>query len=137
MTRMRLGVSAGIIALIIFVAFALSVPHTTRDVAVKKAPVEASPIPVVALRDAYKKGVHTFSGSLMVPNACTPITAAASLAGTASSSQSVAIVITAETATGTCLQVPTKVTFQTTLTAPSQLPLAVTVNGVVASTTPL
>jgi hypothetical protein len=133
---MRLGISAGIIALVIFVAFALSVPHT-RDVGVKKAVIEAPLVSVVALRDAYKKGAHTISGSLTVPNACTTVTAAASLTSTASSSQSIVVAVTTDVGAGICLQVPTRVTFQTTLTAPNALLVQTTVNGTAASTTPL
>jgi hypothetical protein len=131
---MRLGISAGIIAVIIFIAFALSVPHT-RDVAIKKPAVEAPSIPIVALHDVYKKGTHTISGSLVVSNACTTVSVNASLAGGASSTQSIALTLTSDVGSGICLQVPTRATFQTTLTAPNTLPIQASVNGIVASTT--
>ena len=133
-TRMRLWVSAAIIGVVVLIAFALSVPHTT-DLKVEKKLVETPAIPVVVVKDVFKKGVHTISGSLVVPNACTPVSASATLTGDASSTQSILLTLVSETASGICLQIPTKAPFQTTLTAPARLPLHVTANGVTASTT--
>jgi hypothetical protein len=134
--RMRLWVSAAIIAIIVLVTFMLSVPHT-RDAQMEKAVVETAPVPAVTIRDVFKKGVHTLSGSLEVPNACTQVQVQATLLGEASSTQTIAVALTSDIDTGVCLQVPTKASFQTTLTAPAKLPIEVTVNGEVASTTAL
>jgi hypothetical protein len=133
---MRLWVSAGIIACVILVLFALSVPHT-RDVAVKrKAETEPSSVPAVSLRDTYKKGVHTLSGAVTVPNACTPVAATASAIGEASSTTGIQLEVTYQIEPGVCLQVPTEVSFQATLAAPANIPIQLTVNGSPASTTP-
>jgi hypothetical protein len=135
MNRMRLWVSAAIIACIILIVFALSVPHT-RDVEVKSAASTTTNVSVVTVHDIFKKGVHTISGSIDVSNACTPVSASATLVGTASSTESILVAITLQVDPGICLQVPTSVSFRTTLTAPARLPIDVTVNGTPASTTP-
>jgi len=132
---MRLWASAGIIATVILIAFALSVPHT-RDVAVKLLPTVAPIVPTVTLHDAFKKGLHTILGSIKAPNACTPVSASASLVGNASSTQSILVAISMQSDSGICLQVPTLVNFKTTVSAPANLPITATVNGSLASTTP-
>jgi hypothetical protein len=38
---------------------------------------------------------------------------------------------------GICLQVPTRISFHTTVSAPANLPISATVNGSLASTTSL
>ena len=135
MTHMRLWASAGIIAAVILIAFALSVPHT-RDVAVKPLPIVASIVPTVTLHDAFKKGMHTISGSIETPNACTPVSASASLVGNASTTQSILVAVSTQTDLGICLQVPTLTNFKTTVSAPANLLITATVNGLVATTTP-
>jgi hypothetical protein len=136
MSRRHLWVSAAIIAVIVFIAFALSVPHT-RDVLMREQAAATSSVPVVAVHDAYKKGMHTISGSILVPDACIPASASVTLSGDASSTQSILIAVTTEDDGGICLQVPTSDTFQMTLAAPANLPIQATVNGVSASTTSL
>ena len=69
MSRKHLWISATIIACVIFISFALSVPHT-RDVSVEQSLAETANIPLVTLRDSFRKGVHTISGSFEAPNAC-------------------------------------------------------------------
>jgi hypothetical protein len=133
MSRTHLWISAAIIALVVFVAFALSVPHT-HDVAIKKAADAVASVPVVSLHDVYKKGTHTISGAVTVPNACIPVEATASLVGSASSTQNILVALTFPNDSGTCLQLPTSVTFETTLAAPAKLPIEASVNGVTAST---
>lgn len=136
MTHKRLLIAAAIIAIIVIAGFAISVPHTVRDLA--HAPAEektAATIPVVSLKDSYKKGVHTITGSFVTPNACSVLTADATLEGMASTSQSILIALTVATDEGICLELPTTKKFSTTITAPSGLDVSATVNGVVASTT--
>jgi len=137
MNRMRLWVSAAIIAFIILVAFALSVPHT-RDVKVDvELQLETENIPSVVLRDSFKKGVHTISGSIEAPNACTSVNASATLVGDVSSKESILVIISMPSDSGVCLQAPTRTSFQTTISAPANLPISVMVNGSLASTTSL
>jgi len=148
MNRMRLWASAAIIVVVILVTFALSVPHT-RDVAEKMVSPEATAsVPAITLRDSFKKGVHTISGSVEAPNACAVVSAVASVIGNASTTEGlpampahagqagILVAITTETDSGICLQVPTLIRFETTITAPSALPISVTMNGLYASTTP-
>ncbi len=136
MNHTRLWVVAAIIALIVIAGFVLSVPHT-RDVTVTVSS-QATPasIPVVTLQDAFKKNLHTITGSIEAPDACVIVTANATVTGTASSTQKILVAVSMPSDTGgVCLQLPTLMNFKTTINAPEGLPLVVTVNGVVASTT--
>ena len=136
MIRSRFATAALILALLLAIGFVLSVPHT-RDVPGQKAvgTREAAAPLQVTLRDSFKKGMHTLSGSVMAPNACSSVAAAVSLMGEASSSQAIAIALTIPEEVGVCLELPTPLAFSTTLVAPANLPITVTVNGGEASTT--
>lgn len=137
MNHTRLWVAAAIIALFIIIGFVLSVPHT-RDVA--NAPVittASSGVPSVTLRDTFKKGVHTITGSLLAPNACTTVSAQSTLQGSASSTESILVEVLMSDDIGVCLQLPTEVSFQTSLSAPARLPFTVMVNGSVATSSVL
>jgi len=135
MSQRRLWLAATIIALVILVGFVISVPHTTHDKAPQQTKVVTPPVPSVAVRDGYRRGQHTLSGTLTAPNACATATTTASLAGSASSTERIQLAVSLTNETQICLQLPTPVTFTTTLVAPSGLPIEVRVNGVVASTT--
>ena len=89
--------------------------------------------PVVIVHDTYRKGVHTVNGTLMAPNACTFATAIATLVGSPSS-QKIAVAVSLSPDVGVCLQLPQQIPFSTTLSAPSGLPIILTVNGIMAST---
>ena len=136
MNPVRLWVSAAIITFVVLIVFALSVPHT-RDSRVE-APLSpaTTSVPAVILRDVFKKGVHTISGSIEAPNACTFVSASATLVGNASSTENILVAISLSLDSGVCLQIPTRVSFQTTLVAPASLPIVVTVNGSPATMTP-
>jgi len=133
--HMRLWVAATVIASLIVAGFLLSVPHTRDIVETAKSP--ASPIlpPTVTLRDIFKKGVHTITGSVEASNACATVTAQASLDGESPETKSILVALSLQSDTGVCLQVPTRVNFSTTLAAPARLPMTATVNGLAATTT--
>lgn len=136
MNSTRLWISAAIIAFVILVTFVLSVPHT-RNVGEKFIPpAEMVDVPSVALHDTFKKGVHTISGSIEAPNACAKASAYATLTGNASTTQGILVVISVHGDSGICLQLPTQISFQTTISAPASLQLTATVNGAPASMTP-
>lgn len=134
MKHMRLGTAAGIIALVILLGFVLSVPHT-REIAEVSQPEVTTEVPAVTLRDTFKKGVHTITGAVEAQNACATASAEASVAGDATTTESILVAITVLADTDLCLELPTRVPFQTTVTAPARLPILVTVNGAPASTT--
>lgn len=137
MRHTRLWVVAIIIAGIILTGFVLSVPHT-RDSTLERASSIATPsVPVVAMRDVFKKGVHTITGSLSAPNACTAVSAKATLIGDASSTENILVAISMPKDSGICLQKETVVKFSTTIAAPAKLPIVTSVNGVLATTTAL
>ncbi|KKW40116.1 hypothetical protein A3I46_03070 [Candidatus Kaiserbacteria bacterium RIFCSPLOWO2_02_FULL_54_13] len=139
MSHIRLWTSAAIIAVVIIVGFVLSVPHT-RDVPRPTDIEEQAPsVPGVALHDSFKKGVHTITGSLMAPNACTTVTATAEVAGSAPDTESlpaqagILISISMPEDTGVCLQLPTRANFSVTVKADAGLPIRATVNGLAAT----
>jgi len=134
MSHTRLWIAATIIAFLIVVSFVFSVPHT-RDVVRESAPQSVTTVPLVTLRDVFKKGLHTITGSVEAPNACSIVTAQANLQGDASSTQSIQIALSMPVDTNVCLQLPTRMNFSTTITAPAQIPITATVNGLVATTT--
>lgn len=136
MNQARLWITGSIIGLIVVVGFVLSVPHTHDIPGTANGALTATAVPPVTVHDAFKKNLHTITGSLKTPDACTAITTSASVDGDASSTQRILIAISMPTDSGICLNLPTTVTFSTTVTGPANLPLVVTVNGVTASTTP-
>lgn len=135
MSRTHLLISSAIIAIAVLITFSLSVPHT-RDVGVNSVLLsETESVPFVILRDSFKKGVHTISGSVEAPNACTSISASAARIGDASNKESILVAISMPPDSGICLQVPTRTSFKTTVEAPENLPVSATINGFSASTT--
>lgn len=137
MMSLRLWISSGIIITIVLIAFALSVPHT-RDVAVDSVPLsEADPVPSVIVRDSFKNGVHTISGSVEALNACTSVSASATRTSDAARTDGILVAVVMSSDSEVCLQMPTRIDFKTTVSAPANLPISVTVNGYMASTTSL
>lgn len=137
MSHTRLFVVATILAGIILAGFAFSVPRTRDSI----APIALAPlppiVPSVALRDVFKKGSHTITGSIEVPNPCTTVQAEASLVGSASSTQNILLALTIPEDQGVCLQEKSTVKFSTAIIAPARLPIVTTVNGSAATTTDL
>jgi len=131
---MRLWVAATIIACVVAIGFFLSAPRTSDRAENTVPSVALESIPEVAMRDVYKKGTHTITGSLLAPNVCTVASAVATLQGAATSTESILVEVSMPVDEGVCLQVPTRVVFQTTIAAPDDLPLVVTVNGSPATT---
>jgi hypothetical protein len=130
MPHTRLLIAAAIIAVVLVAGFALSVPHT-RDVVEEIEISSEEQIPTVTIRDAVKNGVHTITGSLKVPNACTAITAEARLIGE-DGAQSILVTITMPKYTEVCLQMPTTENFSVSIEAPARLPITATVNDATA-----
>ena len=135
MRSTRLWVVATIIAVLILASFVFLVPHARED-ALEARPSTLEPnIPTFALRDAFRKGLHTITGSIEVPTVCTEVRAEVSLVGATSSAQSIFVAVSVPEDSGICLQRKSTVQFSTTLTAPANLPVKVLVNGVEATTT--
>ena len=132
----RLSTAATIIALAILILFVLSVPHARE---VPQAPKQNVPteVPAVTVHDSYKKGTHTITGTLMAPDACTSVTASVSAQGDAADPKGIALALVMPMNSGVCLEVPTRTIFSAAISAPPSLPITVTVNGIVASTTAL
>jgi len=129
----RLSTVACILAIVIIGGFFLSVPRVrdVDDIQPSVSAVPASTTPLVSLSDSYRKGVHTITGLVTAPNACTNASAEAALTETAR----ILLNVSMPEDIGPCLQVPTNVPFTTSVTAPADAPIDVRVNGVAASTT--
>lgn len=138
MHNLRFWIAAGILGFVILISFFFSVPHT-RDVALQKTVEshEAAILPRIALRDTYKKGVHTIVGTIEAPTACANVRAESALIGESSTTQSILVSISMPDDEGVCLKLPTSFSFSTMIDAPPSLPIVVTVNGKPASATPL
>jgi hypothetical protein len=131
----RLWLAATIIALVVFGGFVLSVPHTKDvDTGLSLESVATS-VPIVTVRDSFKKGLHTITGSLEAPNACASVTAEATYSGDTPDTEGILVALSLPEDSGVCLQVPTRVSFTATVSAPARLPITVTVNGTAATTT--
>ena len=137
MSHMRLWAAATIIAFVILIGFMLSAPHTRDMPETTSSNIATTITPSVALRDSFKRGLHTISGSIEAPNPCTSLTAVAQLVGTASSSESILVEISMPEDSGVCLERVSTLSFSTTIIAAESLPITATVNGVVATTTAL
>lgn len=137
MRHSRLWLAATIIALALIIGFVLSVPRT-RDIGDTSLPQSVvAGVPSVALRDSFKKGVHTITGSIEAPNACAVVSANAAHLNEASSTESILLEISLPEDAGVCLQMPTPMSFSATVSAPADLPITVTVNGAPATATAL
>lgn len=136
MNHKRLWVVSAIIALVIVVSFMLSVPRARDGVRMPAERIETANTPSVALRDVFKKGMHTITGSLNAPNACAAATANATLVS-ASNTESILVALSLTEDNQVCLQLSILIPFSTTISAPAHVPITVTVNGTVASTTAL
>lgn len=133
MTHTRLWIVATIIAGIILAAFALSVPRAKDGSLPPKVEEVQESIPAVTVRDVLRKGVHTITGSLLAPTACTTVMAIASLV----KEEYILVSIEMPKDSGVCLEEETTLSFSTTLATPNTLPIKTTVNGKEASTTEL
>ena len=136
MRHTRLWIIATIIAGIILVSFALSVPHT-RDVTEAPAVQRAASVPSVSLHDTFKKGLHTITGSIKAPNPCTSLSTDVTFNDAASTTAYILVKISMPEDSGVCLQQSADLTFSATVTAPAGTPITVLVNGSLATTTPL
>lgn len=130
----RLWISAVIIAVVVLISFAFSVPRAYDGI--KPTETTITPVaPFVTVRDIFKKGTHTISGSIEAPNACTTIDT--QVLYIASSTEHILVTISMPEDVGICLEVPAVLKFSATVDAPAGLPTIVMVNGMTASTTSL
>jgi hypothetical protein len=138
MNQTRLWAAGAIIAGIILIGFALSVPHTRYNLEKPVAPLPVSKeAPPVTLRDTLKGGVHTLTGSLEVPTVCTTASATAILGGSASGTPYILLDIVAPEDQGVCLLRSTTARFSATVIAPANTPVRAQVNGVSTTVTSL
>jgi len=130
--RIALIVFGGIVVLI--VAFALFIPRANRvgEVA-PKSDQTASSTPSVMIHDTIANGIHTISGSVLLPNPCTTLSASAEVA--TDTPQVITVLLSAPHDSGVCLEVPTSEIFSVTAAASTTASIEATVNGVPAEIT--
>lgn len=133
MSHRRLAIAAGIVIAIVFGGFLISAPRAreARETTTINTKDEATTTAPVSVKDVYKKGVHTLSGTVTAPDACASVSASAVFA---SGNQAIALNISMPPPTGVCLTIPTDIPFRAVVTAPEDTPIAVFVNGVNATT---
>lgn len=129
---MRLLVSSAIIVTVVLITFIISVPRTNDDAVTSTILSETKSVPTIILNDSFKKGVHTISGFIEAPNACATVSTSATLTGNDSSEDGILVTILMQTDSEICLQIPTRISFQTTIEASNNLPISATVNGFAA-----
>lgn len=135
MNHTRLLTAAAIIAFVVIIGFVLSVPHTREIASTVLSQNKEVTIPTVSLHDTFKKGLHTITGSIDAPNACTAVTAEAYLVNDDPDTEGIHVALTMSEDTGVCLQLPTPTSFSVTISAAADLPFTATVNGFAATTT--
>ncbi|MDP1707247.1 MAG: hypothetical protein Q8L30_01720 [bacterium] len=132
MNHMRLLVSSAIIVVAIVITFIISVPRTSDVEVTSMVLPETEIAPTVILRDSFKRGIHTISGSVEAPNVCALVSASAELIGDAQNEEGILVNISMQTDSEICLQIPANISFETTIEAPNNLPISATVNGSLA-----
>ena len=130
MTHARLWLASAIIIIVLVVGFVLSVPHTSEVIEKVTTQSKESRVPLVQLHDTFRKGVHTITGSIEVLNACAGVTAESSRTG----DESILVAISVSEDSNVCLQIPTDISFSTTVPAPANIPITATINGAPATT---
>jgi hypothetical protein len=133
---MRKWIVAGIFLGVLVIAFAIFI------IRLEEGPVPASgnvvattaDIRDIHFIDSYKSGVHTLKGRATLPSACTTLNATASIAE--ATTTVLRIDLSAPADTDICLQLPTEVSFATTVEGPADLPIDVYANGLLATSTP-
>ncbi len=119
----------GILVAVLAFVFLFSVPRTYDDVDEQIIVVSETEAPKVSLKDVFKKGAHTLTGSIEAPNACASVDAEAMYEKDVSGEERISIAITLTQHDGICLQLPTQLRFSESVSAPADLPISVTVNG--------
>jgi hypothetical protein len=129
MMHQRIWLLGGSIAFVILASFLFSVPRTTE---VAEAP-PSSPeveVPRLTLKDTFRRGVHTLSGSVEAPNACAEVAASATYEESDTENAHILLAATLTLTEGLCLEILTKIPFAATVSAPANTPIVATVNGV-------
>lgn len=137
MLHKRLWVAATIIASVILVGFVLAIPHTREVKEGATLAAQEIQVPSVTLRDSFKKGTHTISGTVVAPTPCTTLSTQASLITSASDTPSIMVAIQMPEDSGICLNRPVALPFSASIAAPAHTPITVTVNGTQATNTNL
>lgn len=129
----RLFTSALIIAAVVVLGFVLSVPRA-REVSEPAPPAAVSPVPSITLRDSFKNGTHTITGSLIAPDVCTLPTATAAVEN-APARPAILLAVLLPDDPQVCLAIPTTRSFTVSVEAPEGTPVTATINGLAATTT--
>jgi hypothetical protein len=134
---MRVWSAAAVIGAVLIIGFVLSVPEV-RDLGTKlDGSTAASSTPMVYVHDVYKKGTHTISAEIQLPDACAIISGEADVTpGSASGTPDlVNLTLSAPPDSGICLEEPATTTLSFTAAADADALITASINGNDASTT--
>lgn len=132
MIRIALGTSVLIVITVLI--FVFSIPHANTPGESGPAPLVIAPVvPGISIRDVYKKGAHTITGSLKVPNHCTTVSVESVLDG--EPTKGILILLTVLEDEGICLQEKVERSFTTSIVAEEKMPIRVLINGTEATVT--
>lgn len=126
---------AVVIAVTLFFGFFLLF-GASKDVPAQRSSMagSASDITLLSVSDSYHKGMHTITGTLMLPTACTPFAATTSPEGNGGTN-GIRVDIASEVDDGVCLALPATTTFTATAAGAASSTVSVYLNGALATTT--
>ncbi len=125
--RFKKGIAACLIVLgggVVFFA-----TRTGTEMTTETATPETEAAPVLAMTHTYKKGTHTFAGTLAAPTPCDQVAAEAAVGADGV----ITISVTHTAAEGMCLMRATDIPFSVSIAAAEQAGTKVLVNGVEVS----
>jgi hypothetical protein len=132
MNNLRLWLATGISVVILGIVFFYSVPRTSDIPTESLAFVIEAESPSVELKDVFKAGVHTITGSVEANNACASVSAEAFYEEKETEDAHIRVAVTITPYEGVCLELPTRMNISTKVSAPAKLPLIVSVNDLPA-----
>ncbi len=98
----------------------------------EKVPTQATTTPAVTLKDSFKKGIHTITGTVTVPTPCTEIDANAAV-DSAQNPPVIQVNITTTASEGICLLRAENEAFTLKVTAPESATVVTSVDGILVT----
>lgn len=132
---MRKWIFIGILLGVLIIAFGIFVLRISESTVPHEAePQETgSAITDIHFTDTYRKGIHTIKGTATVPTACVEFSA--DITAPSGTSTPIRVDLSAPADSGICLELATSVSFNLSVTAPAEAPIAIYTNGMLATST--
>jgi hypothetical protein len=124
----RLVFAVFFFVVLVIVGYAFFVPHTTKDEVPPPVESEPQPAPLVTLSSSFRRGVHTFEGTVEAPTPCTTVGVETTVASSTPSRITLSLTLAPDE--GVCIQVVRALPFEATAEAPEDAFVELTVNGV-------